>query len=62
MSIPTNARMSRLYEAFAHGFTSEDVEVILRRAGEEALAGQEVKDVRRRVKQLLEECAEKTSQ
>ena len=62
MSFPTNARLSCLYEAFAQDFTTEDVEVILHRAGEEALAGQKVKDVRHRVAQLLQERAEKTSQ
>lgn len=60
MSYPTNERLRVLYEAYARALTTEDVEAILRRAGEEPTS-QELLDVRRRVRELVQERAEQTN-
>ena len=54
MSFPTNERLRELYAAVADTMTTEDVERILRRAGEDP-TGQELKDVRHRLRELLRE-------
>lgn len=52
MSFPSNDRLFDLYLALADQLSEEQIEILLRRAGEEP-TGQEVKDVRHRVRQLL---------
>lgn len=53
MSFPSNDRLLDLYIVIAEQLTEEQIEILLRRGGEEP-TGQEVKDVQHRVRQLLQ--------
>jgi hypothetical protein len=53
MSFPSNDRLFTLYRTVAEQLTEEQIEILLRRAGEEP-TGQEVKDVSHRIRTLIQ--------
>lgn len=53
MSFPSNERLFRLYECVADQLTKEQTEILLRRAGADP-TGQEIKDVRHRIRQVIQ--------
>jgi len=52
MSFPSNNRLFDLYLVIAEQLTEEQVEILLRRAGTEP-TGQEIKDVKHRIRELI---------
>ena len=52
MSFPSNERLLSLYQSVAEQLTEEQVEVLLRRAGNDP-SGQEIKDVQHRVREII---------